>query len=222
MWQSQRPELTALGRRVVAPDLPGAGARAVASFRAWAERVLTLVEGPFVPVGISMGGYLAFELWRRARERVAALVLADTRAGEETSEGRKGRDETIRLVREGGATALWAAMEERLFAPGASAAAVDLARRIALEQPVSTLVAALEAIRDREDSRPALGSIAVPTLVVVGEEDVLTPPTEAEAIAHALPDARLVRIARSGHLPPLERADEFNGALVSFLEEQNA
>ena len=220
MWQWQRRELAALGRRVVAPDLPGAGGGR--SFRAWAERTLALVDGPVVPVGISMGGYLAFELWRRASERIAALVLADTRAGQETPEGRKGRDETIRLVREGGATALWASLEERLFAPAAPAPAVDLARRIALEQPVSGLVAALEAIRDREDSRPALRSIAVPTLVVVGEEDMLTPPSEAEAIVHALPGARLVRVARSGHLPPLERPDEFNAALTSFLEEQEA
>ena len=215
MWDGRRETLEAQGFPVVAPDFPGDALQS--SLGAWAEDVLGLVEGPIVPVGVSMGGYLAFELWRRAPDRIAALVLADTRAGAETPESRAGRDETIALVRERGADGLWERVRERLFAPGAAADAVERARRIALEQPPAALVAAVEAIRDREDSRETLATITVPVLVVVGEEDALTPPAEAEAIARAVPHARLVRIPGSGHLSPLERPREFDGALLAFL-----
>ena len=90
---------------------------------------------------------------------------------------------------------------------------------MALEQPITALVTAQETIRDRVDSRPTLPTIDVPVLVLVGEEDRLTPPADAEAMVAALPNARFSRIAGAGHLAPLERPDAVAGLLVDFLEE---
>jgi 3-oxoadipate enol-lactonase len=217
MWAAQREAVEAAGYPVSLPDLPGPEAEATVS--AWADRVLRLADGPLVPVGTSMGGYVAFELWRRARERIHALVLADTRAGGDTEESRRGREENIQLLRETGVPALWERLAPTLFSRNAPAEIVSDAREIALEQGALRLVAALEAIRDRPDSRALLAEIDVPVLVVVGEEDNLIPPSESEAMAEALPNARLVRIRAAGHIPPLERPDEFTRVLLSFLDE---
>jgi pimeloyl-ACP methyl ester carboxylesterase len=212
MWREQRAALERAGYAVAAPDLPGPVRQA--GLAAWARHVLSLVEGPFVPVGCSMGGYLAFELWRQASGRIPALVLADTRAAPDTPEQRAARDETIRVLREEGFDAFWAGLAPKLFAgddPGA--------RPLAAAQRVEDLIAAVEALRDRPDSRPTLATVDVPVLVLVGEADALTPPSDAEAMAAELPDARLVRIAGAGHLTPLERPAEFDDALLAFLAE---
>jgi 3-oxoadipate enol-lactonase len=217
MWNETKQALEQAGWHVSAPDLPGPEAEP--TLAAWAERVLHGGEGRIVPVGVSMGGYLAFELWRRARERIAALVLVDTRAGAESAESRRGRDETLELLDEVGVHAVWGRLEGRLFAPGARREVVERARELALEQGAERLAAAVTAIRDREDSTELLAEIDVPVLVVTGEDDTIAPPAEAEAMADALPRARLVRIPGAGHLPPLERPDDFTRALLAFLDE---
>ncbi len=217
MWAGMKEALERAGWQVSAPDLPGPEAEP--SLAAWAERVLHGGGERIVPVGVSMGGYLAFELWRRAPERIAALVLVDTRAGGETPESRRDRDDTLALLDEVGVPAVWERLEERLFAPGAPRAVVARARELALEQGAARLAAAVTAIRDREDSTALLSEIDVPALVVTGEEDRVTPPAEAEALAAALPRGRLVRIPDAGHIAPLERPDDFARALLVFLDE---
>ena len=217
MWGAQRAALDAAGWHALAPDLPGADR--ANELGTWADRVLGVADGPLVPVGVSMGGYLAFELWRRAPERIAALVLADTRAEGETAESRIARDESIRVVCEDGVAELWAGLEGRIFAPATAAETRAHAREIVLEQGSERLRAALEAIRERADSRETLGTIDVPTLVVVGADDTITPPDAAEAIVERVPSARLVTIPEAGHLTPLEQPERFNGALVAILDE---
>jgi 3-oxoadipate enol-lactonase len=218
MWDETRTELGEVA--VVAPTLPPqGGGRTLAG---WAAAVLRLVEGEIVPVAVSMGGYLAFELWRQAPERLSGLVLSDTRAGPETDEGRAGRERTIELIRERGAAGLWEEMEPKLFSPAAEPEVVALARSIALDRSQDDLVTCLEAIRDRPDSRPTLPTIDVPTLVVVGENDELTPPHEAAAIASGIAGAKLVTIPESGHLPPLERPGAFLASLRALLAEVGA
>ena len=217
MWDDQRTALEAAGHRVVAPDLPGPEPEL--GFEAWARRVLGLVDGAFVPVGCSMGGYLAFELWRQAPERIVALGLFDTRATPDTPEQRTARDDAIRLLGEAGREAFWDDLAPRLFSANADPAVVVRARELALEQPVTGLVAAQETIRDRPDSRQTVATIDVPVLVLVGEEDGLTPPEDSEAMVAALDGARLVRIPGAGHLSPLERPDEVAEALIDFLAE---
>jgi 3-oxoadipate enol-lactonase len=215
MWEAQEPAFEAEGYPVLAPNLPGREPET--TLEAWAERVLGVVDGPFVPVGISMGGYLTFELWRQAGERITALVLADTRAGADTPEARAARDDQIGLLGEAGFDPFWEALAPKLFAPGTDPDVVERGRAIAAEQPITGLVAALEALRDRPDSRETLPTIASPALVIVGEEDSLTPPSESEAMVASLPRARLVKLPRAGHLTALERPEEFNKAVLDFL-----
>jgi 3-oxoadipate enol-lactonase len=217
MWAPQRRALEAAGHDVAAPDLPGA--ETDVGFGAWAERVLDEVEGDFIPVGVSMGGYLTFELWRRARTRIPALVLADTRATPDTPEQRQARDDAIRVLEEDGFEPFWDGLAPKLFSAGADPEVVAGARALAAEQEIAGLVAALTTLRDRDDSRPTLPTIDVPVLVIVGEEDALTPPTDAAELEDGIRLARLVRMAGAGHLTPLERPEEFNEALLTFLDE---
>jgi pimeloyl-ACP methyl ester carboxylesterase len=215
MWAETKQALEEDGWHVSAPDLPGPEAEP--SLEAWADHVLALADEPFVPVGSSMGGYLAFELWRRARDRVAGLALVGTRASGETDESRRGRDESIELLQREGVGALWEGLEGRLFAASTGPEVRSQAREIALEQGVTRLTAALAAIRDRLDSTALLAEIEVPVLVVAGEEDAIVPRGEAEEMATALRHGRFVRIEGAGHLVPLERPDELNRELLSFL-----
>src|SRR5215204_4008461 len=211
MWDETRSELGELA--VVAPTLPPEGDGRTLS--GWATAVLGLV-------GVSMGGYLAYELWRQAPERISGLVLSDTRARPETDEGRVGRERTIELIHAHGAAGLWREMEPKLFSPAAEPEVVAQAQSIALERSPSDLITSVEAIRDRADSRPTLATIDVPTLVVVGEKDELTPPHEAAAIASGIAGSKLVTIPDSGHLPPLERPRAFRSSLRALLAEVGA
>jgi pimeloyl-ACP methyl ester carboxylesterase len=217
MWSAQRRALEAAGYDVDAPDLPGA--EADIGFGSWAERVLGEVEGDFFPVGISMGGYLSFELWRRAQTRIPALVLADTRATADTPEQRQARDDSIRVLGEDGFEPFWDGLAPKLYSAGADLEVVAQGRALAAEQPITGLVSALMTLRDRDDSTSTLPTIDVPVLVVVGEEDTLTPPSDAAGLEDGIRQARLVRMPGAGHLTPLEQPEEFNRALLSFLDE---
>ena len=217
MWADVRRPLEEAGHAVSAPDLPGPEEEP--TLGAWAERVLRSTDDRIVPVGCSMGGYLVFELLRRAPERVAGVGLVCTRASGETDESRRGRDETIELLRDDGPQALWEQMRLRLFAQGTPDDVIARARELALEQGVTRLVAALQAIRDRPDSTELLAAVDVPAAVVVGEEDAIAAPTEGEAMAEALPHARLHRIEGAGHLAPLERPDAVAAAILELVEE---
>ena len=217
MWEGVRPALEDAGYDIVAPDLPGADLEL--GFGAWARQVLALVERPFVAVGSSMGGYLAFELWRQASERIQALVLVGSRATPDSVEQRLARDDSIRLLGEAGKEPFWEELAPRLFASVVDLDVVAHARVLAFEQPLTGLVAAQETIRDRVDSSPTLSTIDVPVLVVAGDEDRLTPAADSEGMLAALPNARFSRIAGAGHLVPLERPDVVARILVDFLEE---
>lgn len=217
MWNGVRPALEEAGFDVVAPDLPGEDVEL--GFPAWARRVLRLAGGEVVPVGSSMGGYLAFELWRRAPERIPAMALVGTRATPDSPEQREARDDAVRILGEAGREPFWETVGARLFSADADQTVVARARALALQQPVTALVAAEETIRDRVDSTAILPGIDVPVIVLVGEEDQVTPPADAEAMAGELPHARLVRVPGAGHLLPLERPETVAGELLSFLWE---
>jgi pimeloyl-ACP methyl ester carboxylesterase len=216
MWKEQRGALERAGYPVEAPDLPGEPLEI--GFDAWARRVLAQLEGELVPVGSSMGGYLAFELWRQASGRIRALALVGSRATADTPEQREARDETIRVLGEDGFEPFWDGFAARLFAAGTDREVIARARSIAAEQPLTALVATLETLRDRPDSRETLATIDVPVLVAVGEEDQVTPPADAEAMVVQIPNAQFLRIAGAGHLVPLERPGEVSDALLELLE----
>jgi pimeloyl-ACP methyl ester carboxylesterase len=215
MWKAQTDLLERAGFDVLAPNLPGR--EPDNELARWAERVLQLVPDTFIPVGCSMGGYLIFELWRQARARMPAAVFVDTRASADTPEARQGREDTIRLLGEEGFDAFWKLQEPKLFGPDASPEVVARARAIASEQPLTNLVATLQALAGRPDSRETASGMDIPALVLVGEHDALTPPRDAEELAGLLATGGLVRIAGAGHLTPMEKPDEVGEELVVFL-----
>lgn len=218
MWKGQIPSFEQAGYEVIAPNLPGTVSDS--SLASWAARILELLPGDFIPVGISMGGYLVFELWRQAPKRIPALVLADTRANADDEAGHAARDETIRLLREEGFDSFWNGLAPKLFSSAAAEPLVEEARSIAADQPTENLVATVEALRDRPDSTSTLADIDVPALVLVGAEDALTPPAASKEIVAGLVQAsRYVEIPGAGHLSPLEKPAEFNEELHLFLHE---
>ena len=178
------PVFEQAGYEVIAPNLPGRTPRRQLS--SWAARILELLPGDFIPVGISMGGYLAFELWRQAPKRIPALVLADTRANADDEAGRAARAETIRVLREEGFDAFWEGLAPKLFAAEAPPRRRRACPRDRGRAAIENLVATVEALRDRFDSTSTLADIDVPALVLVGEEDALTPPAAAKEIVAGL------------------------------------
>jgi YbgC/YbaW family acyl-CoA thioester hydrolase len=227
IWRDQIDALD--GYRRIAPDLRGMGRSDAPDLGygmgTYAADLAALLDAlgvdEVVLCGLSMGGYVAFEFLRRWRERVRGLVLMDTRAEPDGAEGRRARDAAAALARENGAGAIADAMLPKLLGAGTAARAPEVVariRRMITATPVPGIVGALSAMRDRPDSTgllPTLGGL--PTLVVVGEEDVLTPPDAARRMAQAIPHARLTTLAGAGHLPPVECPSETTTALQDFL-----
>jgi 3-oxoadipate enol-lactonase len=211
MWEPQHEALA--GHEVLAPDLYGFGS----SMEEWAGAILPQIDGDFVVVGASMGGYCALALTRLAPERVRALVLVGSRADPDTPERREARAVTIERLREGGPEALWEDMRPKLFPEDADPAVVEGARELALAQDPDGLVRALGAIRDRPDSTDVVESLEAPVLVAVGDDDPYVPIEVADALAARARDGR-IEVYRSGHLLSLERPDEFNRALSALLD----
>jgi len=201
MWERQRDAFP----DAVTPRLYGRGP----SMEDWASGILDEVDGDFVAVGASMGGYCALELVRQAPERVRGLVLVGSRVDADSPERREGRARTLELIRSGGAEALWEEMRPKLFPPG-DTEAVAFARGLALEQRPDELAAAVEAIRDRRDSTEVVAGFERPVLFSAGRDDPFVAPNEA-------PPSVEVHSFESGHLPSLERPDEFDAVLAEFL-----
>jgi pimeloyl-ACP methyl ester carboxylesterase len=173
-----------------------------------------------VVVGCSMGGYAAFAMWRRHADRMRALVLQDTRAGADNEEAKRGRALLAEKVLKEGAGAAAEAFLPRLLGETtqrAQPALVDELRARILEASPRGLADALAGLAARADSTSTLREIRVPTLVVVGAEDALTPPAEAEAMQKAIAGAQLQVIPAAGHLANLENEAAYNAALFEFL-----
>jgi len=224
MWESQI-EALASSHRVIAPDLRGFGRSAnlppARSVDEHADDLAALLDRLGVDraavVGLSMGGYIAFAMLRRHPSRVRALVLADTRAKPDTEEGKRNRDANIDFVRERGAAALMQKLLPALVADGADEDVKRTVLEIGGSQSAEGVANALMALRDRPDSTPLLPRIAVPTAVIVGEEDTLSPVTEMQEMARAIPNASFTVVRGAGHLSNLERASDFNEALRNAL-----
>ena len=229
LWDLQIGDLSDIAR-LIAPDLRGHGQTDPTdppySMGLFADDCANLLDqlgmtGPVVVGGLSMGGYVAFEFARRYPEKVAGLILAATRAGADSPEVKEARDKAAGIAIAEGTPSVAEGMLPRLLAPDSyenQPDLVDFVREMMLETSEDGIVGAQAAMRDRPDSTPDLGSIQVPVLVVHGEEDQLIPPAEAEAMAAALPMSRLVLIPGAGHLPNLEKPQEFNDAVREFLE----
>jgi pimeloyl-ACP methyl ester carboxylesterase len=224
MWLRQLSAL-ASGRRVIAPDLRGFGATASGSgargLDQFADDLAGLLDQLAVDkatvAGLSMGGYISFALWRRHRARIGGLILADTRAGADTEEGKQGREQSARLAETQGAGAIADQMLPKLLSSNAATPVRDEVRRLIEANHPAGIAAALRAMAARPDSAPLLAEIDVPTLVIVGGEDGLTPPAEAKALHTGISGSRLVEIPGAGHLSNMENPEAFNAAVEEFL-----
>lgn len=228
LWQHQLGALT--GFRRIAPDLRGLGLSDAPdlgySMATYADDLAALLDvlhaDQVVICGLSMGGYVALEFARRYRSRLRGLVLMDTRAEADSGEGRKGREAAMQVAREKGAAAIAAQMLPKLFASDAATTmpqVVERVREMMEAAPVKGVVGALSAMRDRADSIASLPELAgLPTLVVVGEQDQLTPPAAARTMAAGIPGATLSVIPGSGHLPPVEQPLATTRILAEFLQ----
>ena len=211
-------------RRVIAVDArgfgetPSTGPFAIADI---ADDVAALLDRLGVAratvLGMSMGGYAALAFAARHRERLSALVLADTRAAADSAETRAGRAAALATLAEAGPAAYLAASLPRLLSPHAPPALIAYVRARA-ETRAASLRAGIEALRDRPDRAGELGAIACPTLVVCGTEDQVTPAAEMKQIASAIAGARFVPIADAGHLSHVEAPGAFLSAVTSFAD----
>jgi pimeloyl-ACP methyl ester carboxylesterase len=224
MWVRQIAAL-APRCRVIAPDLRGFGESARgsggASLDQFADDLVALLDHLAIEratiAGLSMGGYIAFALWRRHRARIAGLVLADTRAGADTEEGKQSREQNARLVESAGPSPLADQMMPKLVSPEAPTPICDEVRGIIVNNGRTGIAAALRAMAARPDSTPLLAEIDVPTLVVVGSADELTPPKESHLLHERIAGSELVEIPGAGHISNMENPEAFNAALTGFL-----
>jgi 3-oxoadipate enol-lactonase len=226
LWAPQLASLSSQAR-CIALDLRGFGESTVAppySMDQYADDVAAFMDNlridRAVICGLSMGGYVAFSMWRRHRSRIHALVLADTKASADTEEGREKRRAMAQMARERGTTAVADATITGMVGKHTretSPLIVDQVYRILAKAPVAGVVGALEALREREDSTLTLNTIDVLTLIIVGEDDVLTPVADSEAMHRAIYGSRLQVLAHAGHVSNLERPAAFNHVLSEFL-----
>jgi len=191
MWEPQLPAVRELGFEPVAPRLYGRGP----SIDGWAAQLLGEVEGPFVAVGASMGGYCALAVARRAPERVVGLVLVGSRPGADSEERRRFRDD----------------MAARLRSEGVPS---DIDTDVSAEQ----FAVAQEAMRDRPDYSSVVASFGGPLLVCVGETDEIVSVDQARATAESALLGSLEVFSGAGHLLSIEQPERFNAVLREFLE----
>jgi pimeloyl-ACP methyl ester carboxylesterase len=189
------------------------------SIAAIARRILAAAPPCFALVGLSLGGYIAFEMVRQAPERVAKLALLDTAARPETPQQTQSRLPRIELAKAG----RFAEIPDGQFpqmvhrSRHGDAALKSINRTMALECGPDVFLRHMQAIIGRPDSRPTLPGIVCPTLVLAGDSDELTPPALAQEIAAGIRRARLVVIAECGHLSTLEQPQAVNQALVEWM-----
>ena len=222
MWDPQRAA-TPAAVAVAAPNLPGFGgsdpAGDVMTMTASAERALAAMDEAgidrAVVCGLSVGGYVAFELWRRARDRVGGLVLANTRAVGDSDEAAAGRRALAeRLRSEGNVLADEPPPLLRVDAPEELEARV---RGWIAEQPAEAIAAALLGMAVRPDSTPDLATIDVPTLVITSSGDRLIAPEISAEMARGIPGARFETIDGAGHLSNVEAPEAFDALLLDHL-----
>jgi pimeloyl-ACP methyl ester carboxylesterase len=226
MWLPQQ-QAFAQNYRVVMPMTRGFGGSPLPkeppTMQSYADDLRHILDARRIErctlIGLSMGGYIAFAFLRQHADRVERLVLADTRPQPDTPEGRAARFVNAELVEKQGVAMLVNKLLPGLVAPTATEEVRQQVRQLAAENRQSGVAAALRAMADREDATTLLPTLTMPTLVITGSADALTPPAVGREMAAALPNARFVEIAGAGHLSNLEAPEAFNHALTTFLHE---
>ncbi len=231
MWDGQLA-LANRGWRVIVPQFRGFDSRAAVTLPAastddYAGDVIDLLDAlhlkHVVVGGLSMGGYVAFAMLRLAARYVQALILADTKPQADTPEAVAGRLKMLELVQTGGPTAIADEMVPKLLGSltrDTQPETVDRVRELILANSTEAIAGAIRALIGRPDSTPLLQSIHVPTLILVGQQDVLTPPSVSELMHSAIPGSELQVIADAGHLANLDQPAAFDAALARFLDHR--
>ena len=230
MWEGQLP-LAHGGWRVIAPHFrgldAGAGDPPTMSIDDYAGDVIDLLDALHIDQavigGLSMGGYAAFAVLRHAARYVQGLILADTRAEADTPEGLDARRKMLDLVQSKGPAAVAEEMIPKLLGETtrrSRADVIDQVRSLVLSNSSEAIAGSVRALMSRPDSTPLLPTIHVPTLILVGAEDTVTPPALSEKMHNAIAGSELTVIPEAGHLTNLERPNLFNAALARFLSHR--
>ncbi len=230
LWAQQVASLS-MRARCIAPDLRGFGASVVDApwtMEQYASDVRALLDAleieRAVLAGLSMGGYVAMACLRAFPERVIGLALLDTQAGADDDAARAKRDALITQVRARGVDAVVDAMLPGMLGKTTRSQRPDVVADVESMMREATpegIVGALQAMRDRPDSTETIRTVQVPTMIIVGDEDVLTPPAKSQALAALLPPGTVCRldvIVGSGHVSCMERPSAVNYALAEFVE----
>ena len=229
MWEGQVKALPD-GWRLLAPDLRGFGGSTMPvpdenpSIDDYAADVIDLLKElriqSAVIGGLSMGGYVTMAVLRRAPELAHGVILADTRASADSPEGRANRRSMLALLNREGASGVARDMMPKLLGRTTLEQRQDLepfVRRLIKQQSSAAIRGAVQRMMSRPDSNDVIQRLSVPTLIIVGDEDVLTPPDDARNIAAAYDKAELIVIPGAGHLSNLEQPQPFNDAVRAFL-----
>jgi pimeloyl-ACP methyl ester carboxylesterase len=229
IWEAQVADLSSRFR-VITPDLRGFGqSKSDASFtlESLADDLHALLQKvgalPAVLGGLSMGGYVALAYVKKYPTDLRGLLLIDTKAEGDTPEGKEGRNKMVDLVRQKGSAAVAEQMMPKMLAPDTPQRRPEVARnlRSIMEScPPRTIEHALLAMRDRPDHSASLPSVPVPTLILVGDADAITPPAAAQGMQKAIPNSKLVTVRGAGHMTPMEQPEQVNRAIREFLESE--
>ncbi|MCP4190514.1 MAG: alpha/beta fold hydrolase [Planctomycetaceae bacterium] len=231
MWAEQCADLSD-DYRVLAPDLRGFGGSdridaTEYSMQCFADDLAELldqvgVDEPIVFCGLSMGGYIAWQFWQYHRERLRALILCDTRAAADAPEVARARRYMANHVMSEGTASLGAGMVTKLFAQATldqQGAQLAQVRQVIANAAPESIAAAQRGMAARPDMTEYLAQIDLPTLLIAGEEDVITTPDEIRAISEQLPGSEFHLIAEAGHMAPTEQPQAVNSVIRQFLTQ---
>lgn len=236
LWEPQLSSLSDIAR-VLTPDLRGHGDSEPGPVTSQFHQAFSMemmaddcanflsalgVSRPAVIGGLSMGGYIALAFARKYPQRLAGLILAATRAGADSAEGKANRDKAVALARESGPVAIAEAMLPKMMSPKTYQSNPELVAVVfdmMKTTSVSGIVGDLLGMKVRPDSTAFLPEIRKPTLLLYGADDQIIPQAEMESMATAIPDAQLIVIPDSGHLLNMEQPDDFNQSIYTFMTQ---
>ncbi|HEV8430831.1 MAG TPA: alpha/beta fold hydrolase [Pyrinomonadaceae bacterium] len=232
LWNEQIAALSS-SCRVIAPDLRGFGesdsSDGVATMSRMAEDIALLLDHlgvARVTLGsLSMGGYVTFAFYKQFASRVRALILADTRAQADTEEAKQTRAQQAEKALAEGMAGIADMMLPKLLTPETVTKRPEIVKRVRdmmLKTKPEGAAGALRGMAQREDQTSLMSKITVPTMILVGAEDAITPVADSEKMHEGIAGSRLVVLENAGHVSNLERTEQFNEALLDFLKESSS